>query len=341
MVGREPSVAVVVVNWNAGGHLARTLEALERQTVAPRRTIVVDNASVDGSMEGLEERFPWVEAVRLEENVGFAAANNLAVARADDCEWVALVNPDAYAEPRWLEELLAAAARSPGYAFFASRLLQVGSDDLDGTGDVLHVSGLAWRRDHGSPAADVARQEQEVFSPSGAAALYRREALEAVCGFDERFFCYHEDVDLAFRLRLAGYRCLFVPSAVARHVGSATTGATSDFTIYHSYRNLIWTWTKNMPSPLVPLYLPQLVLVNFMLLAAFAARGRGRVVLRAQRDALLGLPQMLRERRTVQAARTVSARELRRVLDTGFVAYATHFTRYRQRFPRTSAEAPA
>lgn len=338
---REANVAVVVVNADAGEHLSRTLECLGAQTVKPRRTIVVDNASIRDSMPELAERFPWIEVVQLDRNVGFAAANNLAVGMAGECDWIALLNPDAYAEPGWLEELLAAAARRPEYAFFASRLLQVDRDDLDGTGDVLHVSGLAWRRDHGAAAADVARPEEEVFSPSGAAALYRRVAFEVVGGFDERYFCYHEDVDLSFRMRLRGYRCLFVPSAVVRHVGSATTGATSDFTLYHSYRNLVWTWTKNMPAPLVPFYLPQLVLVNFLLLAAFAARGRGRVVLRAQRDALLGLPGMLRERRAVQATRIISARELRKVLDTGFVAYATHFTRYRTRFPRRPVEVSA
>lgn len=328
-------VAVIVVNANAGDHLGRTLAALERQTVRPQRTIVVDNASTDGSLAGVRERFPWVELVELEENVGFAAANNVGVLLADNCDWIALLNPDAYAEPRWLEALLDAAARRPEYSFFASRLLR--ADDpgaLDGTGDVLHVSGLAWRRDHGAPAARVERGEEEIFSPCAAAALYRRDAFVAVGGFDESFFCYYEDSDLSFRLRLAGHRCLLVPAAVVHHVGSATTGVVSDFTVYHSYRNLIWAWTKNMPAPLVPLYLPQLLFVNALLLAAFTLRGRAGVVLRAQRDALRGLPAALESRRAVQGGRTVPARELRRALETGLVAYVTHFTRYRARLAR-------
>lgn len=329
------SVVVVIVNASAGGHLGRTLECLGAQTVRPRRTIVVDNASADDSMAGLEDRFPWIEVVQLERNIGFAAANNLAVRMAEDCEWVALLNPDAYTEPRWLEELLAAAGRRREYAFFGSRLLRAAApDQLDGTGDVLHVSGLAWRRDHGAPAARYARPEEEIFSPCAAAALYRRDAFQGVGGFDESFFCFYEDTDLSFRLRLAGHRCLLVPAATVHHIGSATTGYVSDFAVYHSYRNLVWTWAKNMPAPLVPLYLPQLLLVNLLLLGAFGARGRHRVILRAQRDALLGLPRALRARRAVQAARVVSARDLRRVLAGGVVAYATHFTRYRKRLPR-------
>src|SRR5215216_2355207 len=150
-----PTVAVVIVNFNAGEHLERTLRALAAQTVAPTRTILVDNASTDGSVDGLEERFPWVEVVRSEENLGFAGANNLAVRMAGDCEWVCLLNPDALAEPTWLQELLGAAETRRGFSFYASKLVDADHPErLDGTGDVLHVSGLAWRRDHGQEAVE-------------------------------------------------------------------------------------------------------------------------------------------------------------------------------------------
>ena len=335
-------VAVVIVNLNGGALLERALDAVSRQTVAPARVLVVDNASTDGSADRLEERFAGVEVLRLAMNTGFAAANNLAVRAAADCDWVALLNPDAFPEPAWLERLLDAAERRREYAFFGSRLLM--ADDpsrLDGAGDAYHVSGLAWRLDHGLEAAGRALEETEVFSPCAAAALYRRDAFLAVGGFDESFFCYYEDNDLAFRLRLAGQRCLYVPGAVVHHVGSAIAGAVSDFAVYHSYRNLVWAWVKDMPAPLVPLYLPQLLLANLLLLGAFAVRGRARVVLRAQRDAVLGLPRALRARREVQSARVVPAHELRRVLTTGLVAYLTNFTRYRERLLRKPVEDSA
>lgn len=282
-------------------------------------------------MDGLEERFPWVEVVRSSENLGFAGGNNLAVRMAESCDYVCLLNPDAYAEPDWLAQLLRAAGEHPEFSFFGSRL--VDADDagrLDGTGDVYHVSGLAWRRDHGSPAAAAPRSE-EVFSPCAAAALYRRDAFLRVGGFDETFFCYHEDNDLAFRLRLAGERCLYVADAVVRHVGSATTGATSDFSLYHQYRNLIWTYVKDMPGPLLWLYLPQHALLNVALLATFGLAGRGRVIARAQRDALAALPRVLRERRRVQRTRTVSARVLRSGMARGLEVPVTASARVRER----------
>jgi GT2 family glycosyltransferase len=159
-----------------------------------------------------------------------------------------------------------------------------------------------------------------VFAPCAAAALYRRDALVKVGGFDESYFAYLEDVDLGFRLRLAGYRCLYVPDAVVRHVGSATTGGQrSDFSVYHGHRNLVWTYFKNMPWPLFWLYLPQHILLNFVSIVYFALRGQGRVILRAKWDALKGLPRILKERRRIQKSRRVSSSELRRVMTKGLL----------------------
>jgi GT2 family glycosyltransferase len=321
-------VAVVVVNLNGAAVLDRCLAALRRQTVRPTRVIVVDNASTDGSADGLEGRHPGVEVVRLAANVGFAAANNLAVSRATDCDWVALLNPDAFPEPAWLERLLAAAEAHPEYSFFGSRLLRADDPEtLDGTGDVLHVGGMAWRRDYGSPAAGARTAPEEIFSPCAAAALYRRDAWEQAGGLDECFFCYFEDTDLSFRLRLAGHRCLYVPDAVVHHVGSAIAGVGSDFTVFHSYRNLIWTYVKNMPGLLFWLYLPQHVLVNTFLLGAFALRGRAGVIVRAQAAALRELPRVLAARRAIQASRTASVRSVLAVMARGYAGYSVTFFR--------------
>ncbi|MDQ2911491.1 MAG: glycosyltransferase family 2 protein [Actinomycetota bacterium] len=332
------SVAVVIVNANAGEFLEQTLQALDRQTVRPERVIVVDNASTDGSAERLEERHADVEVHRQAENLGFAGGNNLGVRVAGDCRWIALLNPDAFAEPDWLEHLVDASKANPGYSFFASRLLDASRPErLDGTGDVYHVSGLAWRRDHGLPVAEADRPQGEVFSPCAAAALYDRKAFLEVGGFDESFFCYFEDSDLSFRLRLLGHRCLYVPEAVVHHVGSATTGRVSGFTIYHSFRNEVWTWAKNMPRPLLLLYLPQHVLVNLLATAFYTAKGPRRAILAAQRDAIKGLPRVLRERRSVQARRVVSAKELRSLMSGGLGAYrfavqrALHLRRARKK----------
>jgi GT2 family glycosyltransferase len=193
-------------------------------------------------------------------------------------------------------------------------------DLLDGAGDSYHSSGRAWRNGHRARAREWAAGDQEVFAPCAAAALYRRAAFEAAGGFDEQYFCYFEDVDLGFRLRLKGFSCLYVHDAVVRHVSSATTGYRSDFAVYHGERNAVWTFFKDMPWPLLLLYLPQHLALNAAALLYYPLRGQGRVVWRAKLDALRGLPSVLRRRTTVQKMRAVSPLALRRSFTRGIAA---------------------
>jgi GT2 family glycosyltransferase len=311
-----PRVSVVIVNWNGEAFLERCLSSLMSQTVAPNEIILLDNASSDCSLE-LVEKFTSVRVIRQKENAGFARGNNLAIASADpNCEWVVLINPDAFADPMWLETLLDAAKIHPEIDVFGSCLLDASNPALlDGAGDVYHLSGLVWRLGHGAvvPAVD---DVEEIFSPCAAAAMYRRSALQAVGGFDEDYFCYVEDVDLGFRLRLAGYRCLHVPSSVVHHVGSGTTGGkNSEFAMYHGHRNLVWTYVKNMPGVLFWLLLPAHIALNVLCLLAFSVRGQGRVTFRAKWDAIVGLPKMWRKRRDIQRTRVVPISAIWAMLD--------------------------
>lgn len=300
--------------------LGRCLDALEKQSYRDFFTIVVDNQSSDGSVDSIEVKYPAVRLVRAGDNLGFAAGNNLGLRHAGGAEWIALLNPDAYAAPDWLENLMRAAETS-GYDFFGCRMRLADHPDLlDGTADIYHVSGLAWRRDHGVPVSAGAAQADEIFSPCAAAALYRRADLEAVGCFDERYFCYFEDVDLAFRLRLRGLRCAYVPEAIVDHVSSGISGRRSDFSTYHGHRNLVWTYFKDMPAPLFWRYLPLHLLANLVAIAVCARRGQLRVILRAKRDALAGLPSVLRARREVQAQRRADWRALRSTMARGLGA---------------------
>ena len=191
---------------------------------------------------------------------------------------------------------------------------------LDGRGDAYHVSGLAWRIDHGAHAVSHSVAVSEVFSPCAAAALYRRSALLEVGGFDEDFFCYVEDVDLGFRLRLAGHKALYVPDAVVHHVGSGMTGGQhSNFAVYHGHRNLVWTYVKNMPVLLFWLFLPLHVAMNLVTLVVFTLRGQGRVIWRAKWDAIKGLRKMWWKRQAIQSTRMATVREIWRYLDKQIV----------------------
>lgn len=308
---------MVIVNWNGERFLDRCLTALLAQIAKPHEIILLDNASTDRSVE-IARRFSAVRVIALDQNTGFARGNNLAIEAASaKSEWIALINPDAFADPRWLEALLAAAESNPGFDVFGSKLVNAADSALlDGTGDTYHISGLAWRTGHGVPVPHLGESGCEIFSPCAAAALYRRNVLLKVGGFDEVFFCYAEDVDLGFRLRLAGYCSMYVPDAVVHHVGSGTTGGQhSDFSVYHGHRNLVWTFVKDMPSFLFWLLLPLHVMLNLASIVWFTFRGQGWVILRAKRDAMLGLPRMWCKRQQLQRARRASIGDIWRVLD--------------------------
>jgi len=317
-----PRVAVIVVNWNSGAHLQACLRALAAQTEADFRALVVDNGSQDGSQAQVaalgDARFGLLQ---LDANTGFAHANNVGVRHCGAAEFIALLNPDAMPAPGWLAALVRAADAQPQAGAFGAHLVASEQRDLsDGTGDVYHFSGRAWRRDHGVPLARSVQAAGEIFSPCAAAALYRRVAWEQAGGLDEDFFCYLEDVDLGFRLRLLGWGARHVPEAVCYHAGSAVTGRRSDFSTYHGQRNMVWTFVKNMPSWLFWLLLPAHLLLNLLAPLAFAARGQVRLVLRAKRDALRQWRAVWRKRREMQQRRLVGAGAIWAVLDKGWPA---------------------
>ncbi|MDD5581093.1 MAG: glycosyltransferase family 2 protein [Methylobacter sp.] len=310
-------VTIVIINWNSWEFLSHCLEKLQGQTFRDFKVLIIDNASDQPAPSELFSRYSNVTLIQNQANLGFAAANNQAIRYLDKSDWVGLLNPDAFPEPDWLEQLINAAKKYPDYTMFASRQLMDGNSNLlDGDGDVYHISGLIWRNGHGRRLNEAAHDPQDVFSPCAAAALYKREALMSAGGFDEDFFCYVEDVDLSFRLRLMGHRCLLVPDAVVYHVGSATTGGQhSDFSVYHGHRNLVWTFVKDMPGVLFWLLLPLHLLLNLVTIVVFIARGQGGVILRAKWDAVKGLPKAWAKRKQIQKNRKVSVREIWRVLD--------------------------
>jgi GT2 family glycosyltransferase len=312
------TVAVLIVNWNGGPLLRQCLESLARQDRAPDHIILVDNNSDDDSLRRAEDWLRNVEVIRLQSNVGFARANNIAAAAARRFDALALLNPDAFADRGWLDALVKAADQAPDVAAFASQMLLAAEPEkLDGAGDSYHVSGRAWRNGHRMSAAGWPAVPTEVFAPCAGAALYRRQAFDEVNGFDERYFCYFEDIDLGFRLRLLGHRCLYVPSAIVRHSSSALSGYRSNFAVYHGERNAVWTFFKDMPAPLFWLYLPQHLALNVASLLFYPWRGQGRVVLKAKLDALRGLPAVLHQRRAVQAARRATVKTVRKALRRG------------------------
>jgi GT2 family glycosyltransferase len=310
----SPRVSVAVVAYESGALLAECLDGVAAQTVGDRELILIDNASSDGAAEAAAKAHPHAAFHRNGENLGFAAAVNQA-ARTARGRWLALLNPDAFPEPDWLEKLLATAEAYPDVRCFASR--QRMADDpqiLDGLGDAMSASGLAFRGGYLQPDRD-GLLAGEVFSACGGAMMIDRELFLEMGGLDERLFCYVEDVDLGYRLRLRGERIVLAPDAIVRHVGSASSGGPrSDFAVFHGTRNRVWVYIKNTPALLFWLTLPYHVTITAILFASHAKRNEFAAPWRGLMAALKGLPLALAMRREAQATRTASSVEIARVM---------------------------
>ncbi len=316
---RAGDVAVVIVNWNGRRHLEHCLPALEAQELVPREIVVVDNASADDSLAWLRRQWPKVRVLALGANVGFAAANNRGIA-ATDAPWIALLNNDTVPGHRWLASLLAAGTSGEDVGSVASRMVFLDRPEIiNSAGIAVDVAGIAWDRLGGAPAM-VGEDACEVFGASAGAGLFRRAALldagQNVDGgrrevFDEQYFMYLEDVDLAWRLQLRGWRSLYAPQATVGHCGSATAGEGSPFKNYLLARNKVWTVLKDYPLAPLLAYSP-LVVAYDVASAPYRLLLQGQTAaLRGRAAALRQICPMLRKRRAIQARRRVPWSTLR------------------------------
>lgn len=290
-------VTVVVPTWNGGEMLGGCLGALRRQILPPARIVVVDNGSTDRSDEVLA-RFPEIEVIRFERNRGFAAAVNAGIG-ASDTELVALLNNDAEAESGWLEASVGA-LEGERVGMIASKIV-----DADAAG---RIDGIGLEVDAGGDPRQIAQGEsdgpafaspREVFGPIAAAALYRREVFEEVGLFDERFFAYLEDVDLAWRARRAGWRCVYAPGAVVRHRRASTARRIPRRVRYLVWRNHVWLMAKNAEPGQLVRYAIRQSRRDLVQLLRFMAEGRAgdALLLVAARSAgVARLPWVLRYR---------------------------------------------
>ena len=304
-----PQATIIIVTFNSEKHFARLRAALYSQN-APYRLIVFDNGSAP-------ERRPTADAfpagatiMQSEDNIGFAAANNRA-AEGVETPWLALLNPDAYPEPDWLAQLLHAGARfKEAGAFSSTQIMESDPARYDGLGDCYAPHGGNWRGGHRWARSGYSSSEGEVFSACAAAALYRTTAWREARGFDERYFGYCEDLDLGFRLRLLGRKTIHVPDAVVRHVGGGSSARGSDFECFHTTRNCVWTFVKDMPGWLFWLLAPAFTGFSIVRLLSASVRGNGGPTWRGLRAAIHGLPETWRARSEIQMHRKAKASEI-------------------------------
>ena len=289
-------ISVIVLNYNGKGFLDGCLSSLASQTYSDFEVIVVDNGSRDGSPEYIEENYPWVRLAKNDENLGFAGGTNVGI-RAAKGEFVITLNNDSRADSRFIEELIKPMA-DPEVGVCAAKML-FPDGRINSAGICISRSGAAWDRGMFEPDRGQYEFVEEVFGACAGAALYRREMLDEIGLFDEDFFLYLEDVDLAFRARLAGWKCLYVPGARVIHHHGGTAGVGSDLAVYYGNRNIVWYPIKDFPFRLLITSLPFIVARNLAVIPYYALRGQGGVILKSKLDALKGVVKMMEKRKDV------------------------------------------
>ncbi len=297
-------ISIVIVNWNGAHLLPPCLDALRVQTRRPDEIIVVDNGSTDGSRELLATGYPEARLLPLPRNVGFAAGNNRGIA-ASRGALVVTLNNDTIPAPTWLAELCAPLDADPGLGSAASTMLFAHAPDrIASAGIRVARNGLALDDLLGARWTGRRREARPVFGPSAGAAAYRRAMLDDIGLFDDGFFMYLEDVDLAWRARLRGWSSVHVPAATTLHVYSASSGQGSPFKSFHRARNRLWCLRKNLPGALVRRHAAAIARYDLAALA-YALLARDRASLRG-RLAGLGGRRISAQRRLIQRTRTVS-----------------------------------
>lgn len=324
----EPLVSVVIVNFNRADLLRDCLESVLRQNFESFEVIVVDNGSTDGSESVARgSGDPRIQWFPLTQNMGFAAGCNAGI-RASRGDLIALLNNDAVADENWLSALVGVFSVRPEIGMCASRIRFQGSQVIDKVGHLMFPDGQNRGRGTGEVDQGQYDQEGEVFFPDGCAAMYRRALLDQTQGFDEQFFAYGDDADLGVRARLLGWSSWYAPEALVFHRRSATSGEFSPQRIYWIERNRFWLAVKSFPMPLL-LVTPLLTLYRWLwnLVAAMTGRGPAghfsgrhelgvlvRTMLRAYKDGLKGMPDIVRKRRLVRRSRRISDWQFYRLL---------------------------
>jgi GT2 family glycosyltransferase len=318
-----PKVSILIINYNGEGLAIECLKSLERQTFNDFEIIIVDNASIDGSVNSITSYLKksqlehFTQIICANRNLGFAGGNIEGLKYANG-EYIALLNNDTEANPDWLKELVKTIDAAPDVGICASKMITYGTDLIDSAGDGFATLLKGFKTGEAEKEQGY-NESRYVFGACAGAALYRRTMLQEIGFFDEDFFLIHEDTDLNFRAQLSGWKVLYVPSAVVYHKVRSSIGHMSDTAVYYTLRNSEFVRIKNIPCGVFLRCLPVFILGMMTEFIYFSIiHGRFRLYCRAKKDALAMLLVMVKKRKTIMHGKAVPDNYLINIMSSVF-----------------------
>lgn len=312
-------VAIIILNWNSPADSIHCIESLLAQKPVAPDIVLVDNYSGDDSIRILRQYIDTKDAgIHLIENpvnAGFAGGINVGIKHclAKNYEYIGMLNPDAKAGENWLSALLAEFVDTT-VGSVTGLMLSADGSVIDSSGDFYTIWGIPEARDRNQPVANFEHPAGEVFGGTGGGVVYRSSVLEKIGGFDERFFMYYEDIDLAFRAQLAGYTARFTPKAIAYHDRGTSSKKIPGLVTYQTFRNMPSLFWKNVPLNLVPTILPRFFVAYALLLIHTTIAQRNLSALKGWLASLTILLYNFKLRREIQKSKKVPIDQLRKII---------------------------
>lgn len=314
----RPKISVVVLNWNGLHMIDECLDSLTVQSYKNFEIIVVDNGSIDGSVDHITKKYPHVRLLPQSKNLGFSGGVNVGIKNATG-DYIALLNNDAFVKSDWVDRLVKVFDRNPSIAICTSKILKQNKHGdkykIDSTGDYYSIWGLPFPRGRGEWDEGQYDAKTNVFAASGGASIYRAKLFKEIGLFDEEFFAYYEDVDISFRARLAGHKIHYEPKAIVYHkIGATSGGGRSAFSRYHSIKNTWYCYLKNLPAKFFWKYLPRLIFIQMLQLISSIRNGLLWPHIKSTIRAIIMTPTMIIKRYKIQKSRKIGASDLDRWL---------------------------
>ena len=303
---------IITPNYNGLQFLRDYFESLLNQTYTNFKIVLIDNSDDTSSIDFIKESYhdqlndEKIIIIKNPQNYGFARSNNLGIKKAledEDCKYIVCLNNDIKVLPEFLEEIISCAKKHPDAGSIQAKMIWGPYPHLiDSAGLEYSKNGLGFNRGAYKPSNRY-NKEKEIFGCCAGACLYRLDALKDVKMdseyFDEDFFAYYEDFDLAIRLRWAGWSAWYCPKAIVYHYKGGTGGIISDFAVYHNWRNYTWTIFKNLPKNYIIRYF-YLIFLNELILIGISLLRKKPIIIKAKIDAYQDIKKFLKKNKKIK-----------------------------------------